>query len=156
MTGALDRAAGWFEGRSPRERWLLVVGGAAVLAWIALTFVWQPMEARRDELHRQVALYERALVALQADPAPAAAAVPADGRALNAIVTEAAGGFDLTIRRIEPEGDRLRVSLDEALFDTVILWLEAMQRDSGLHVAELDMSRRPAPGVVDATLVLER
>lgn len=148
------QAARWLEERTPRERWLLVVAGAAVVAWIAFAFVWQPIQARREAASRQIALYERAIVALQA--APAVAAPPADPRALNAIVTDAASGFGLLIRRLEPEGNRIRVTVDEAAFQTVILWLEAMQRDSGLRASELDMTRRPAPGVVNATLVLER
>lgn len=157
MIAAMRRQAHrWLEQRTTRERWLLMVGSAAVLIWVVAAFVWQPIQARREAASRQIALYERAIAALQAAPAPAVAAPPADPRTLNAIVTDAAGGFDLSIRRLEPEGNRIRVTVDEAAFQTVILWLEAMQRDSGLRASELDMTRRPDPGVVDATLVLER
>lgn len=150
------QASGWLEERTTRERWLLMMGSAAVLIWVAFAFVWQPIQARREAASRQIALYERAIVALHAAPASTIVAPPADPRALNAIVTDAASGFDLSIRRLEPQGNSIRVTVDEAAFQTVILWLEAMQRDSGLRASELDMIRRPAPGVVNATLVLER
>jgi type II secretory pathway component PulM len=46
--------------------------------------------------------------------------------------------------------------LEEAPFDAVILWLEALHRDHGLAVTTLDLTRRPAPGTVNASLTLER
>lgn len=152
MHGYADR---WLKQSTARERWLLIAGGAAVLIWIVFALVWQPMQVRRDAVSRQIALYERAIGALQAAPAPTAAA-PVDPRSLNAIVTDAAGGFGLYIRRLEPEGNRIRVTVNDAAFQSLILWLDAMQRDSGLRASELDMTRGPAPGVVNATLVLER
>lgn len=156
MIAAMRRGAGrWFQERTPRERWLLALGGAVLLAWAAAALVWQPVQARREAANRQIAFYERAIVALRTAPAPAAV-VPGDPRPLNVIVTEAANGFGLSIRRLEPEGDRIRVTVDEAGFQPLVLWLEALQGDFGLRATELDMSRRPAPGVVNATLVLER
>ena len=152
MHGYVDR---WLKQSTARERWLLIAGGAAVLIWIVFALVWQPMQVRRDAVSRQIALYERAIGALQAAPTPTAAA-PVDPRSLNAIVTDAAGGFGLSIRRLEPEGNRIRVTVNDAAFQSLILWLDAMQKDSGLHASELDMTRGPAPGVVNATLVLER
>lgn len=151
-----QQAADWFGGRTLREQWLLAVGGAALLIWVTYAFVWQPIETQRQSALRQAMLYERASAAVQAGPVQAPLATSTDMRALNAIVTSAASDFDLIIRRLEPEGTRIRVTLDEAAFQTVILWLEAMQRDSGLRATEVDLSRRPAPGTVNATLLLER
>ncbi|QDA36476.1 type II secretion system protein M [Paracoccus liaowanqingii] len=157
MTGTMrDWLPRWLSERTPRERWLLGIGAAVLLVWVAVTLIWQPVQSRRHAASQQIALYDRALVALQMGSVPAAPAGPVDARALNAIVTEAASGFDLTIRRLEPEGERIRVTVDDAAFQTLVLWLEAMARDSALRATELDLSRRPAPGVVNATMVLER
>ncbi|WP_111557257.1 type II secretion system protein GspM [Paracoccus sediminilitoris] len=150
MTGSI---ADWLMERTPRERWLLGMGAAMVLVWVAITLIWQPVQSRRQDARQQIAFYDRALAALQSSDAPAA---PVDARALNAIVTEAAASFDLTIRRLEPAGERIRVTLDDAAFQTLVLWLEAMDRDSGLRATELDLSRRPAPGTVNAIMVLEQ
>ena len=64
--------------------------------------------------------------------------------------------FQLVIRRLEDEQNGARVVLGEATFEQVILWLELLERDHGLRVIELEMTREPAPGVVSTTLVLER
>ncbi|MDQ1901653.1 type II secretion system protein M [Paracoccus sp. WLY502] len=156
MMAAIRQGAGrWLKESTARERWLLILGGVAVLIWLAFTYAWQPLQERREALGRQIALYERAIVALQAAPVRATAA-PSDPRSLNAIVADSAREFGLSIRRLEPEGNRIRVTLEDAAFQSVILWLKAMQEDSGLRASELDMTRRPAPAVVNATLVLER
>ena len=56
----------------------------------------------------------------------------------------------------KPFGNGARVVLEEASFDQVILWLEALKREHGLYVSDLEMTRRPAPGVVSTTFALER
>jgi general secretion pathway protein M len=146
----------WWDARAERERILLTVAIGLAVLWLAVVAVWQPLQAARARLGDQVLRHERALSVLQSQPALAAPLRAPDDRPLNIVITETAAAFRLTIRRLEPEGPRIRVVLDEVPFDAVILWLEAVQRDQGLTVTEMDMTRRPAPGVVNATLALER
>ncbi|NUB42763.1 type II secretion system protein M [Fertoebacter nigrum] len=152
MTRALTD---WLALRTPRERLLLGAMLALGLVWLVHAALWQPLAARQAALADRIQRHDRALVLLQSQPARAASA-PADTRPLNVIVTETAAAFGLVIRRLEPEGESLRLVLDEAPFDAVILWLEAVERDHGLTLAALDLQRRPAPGVVNASLTLER
>ena len=146
----------WWEARAPRERVLLTILLGVVTLWLAIVAVWQPLQSARVRLGDQIVRYERALAVLQSQPAVAAPVTAPDNRPLNVVITETAAAFQLTIRRLEPEGARVRVVLDEAPFDAVILWLDAVQRDQGLRVTEVEMTRRPAPGVVNAMLTLER
>lgn len=146
---------GWFADRTPRERYLLL--GALVLAgvWLAFVLVWQPLAAREAALTSQIARYERSLAILDSAPEDTEAA-PTDSRPVPVILTETAADFSLTIRRLEPEGGGARLVLDEVPFNDVILWLDRLDRDHGLRPTELDMTRRPAPGMVTATLALQR
>lgn len=146
----------WWHDRAPREQVLLCVMGAILVVWLGVNAVWQPLRAARVSLSDQIARHERALAVLASDPVPALPAMVNDGRPLNGIITDTTTAFQLTIRRLEPDGPRIRVTLDEASFDAVILWLEAVIRDQGLRVSQIDLTRRPAPGVVSATLTLER
>lgn len=146
----------WWEARAPRERLLLAILLGVLALWLAIVAIWQPLQSARGRLGDQIVRYERALTVLQSQPAVAAPVAAPDDRPLNVVITETAAAFQLTIRRLEPEGARIRVVLDEAPFDAVILWLEAVQRDHGLRVTQVEMTRRPAPGVVNATLTLER
>ena len=62
----------------------------------------------------------------------------------------------MTIRRIEPEGDGARVSVDDAAYADILRWIEALEDDHGLHLAAIEMDRRPDPGIVSATMTLQR
>ncbi len=146
----------WWELRAPRERLLLTVLLVVVAVWLVVVALWQPLQAARTRLGEQILRYDRALVVLQSQPVAVAPVSAPDDRPLNIVITETAAAFQLTIRRLEPEGPRIRVVLDEVPFDAVILWLDALQRDRAVRVTELELTRRPAPGVVNATLALER
>ena len=148
----------WIAQRTARERVLLGVGFLFALLWFGIAVVWQPLRLHRAHLEATIARYDGGLAALQnpafsvADPqAPAA-----DNRPVPVIVTDTAAVFQLVIRRLEPEDTGARVVLEEATFEQVILWLEALERDHGLRVRDLEMARRPAPGIVSVSLGLER
>lgn len=148
----------WIAQRTDRERVLLGVGFLFALLWFGIAVVWQPLRLHRAHLEATIARYDGGLAALQnpafsvADPqAPAA-----DNRPVPVIVTDTAAVFQLVIRRLEPEDTGARVVLEEATFEQVILWLEALERDHGLRVRDLEMARRPAPGIVSVSLGLER
>lgn len=145
----------WLAERSPRERYLLL--GAAVLAmiWLSFTVVWQPLVAHEAALTDRIMRYERSLAVLNVSP-QASTAVTSDPRPVPVILAGTAAEFGLTIRRLEPEGSGARLVLEEASFNDVILWLERMEQDHGLRLTDLEMTRRPAPGVVTATLALQK
>lgn len=156
MTLQVYAARVWWEARAPRERLLLAFLLIAITLWLAVVAIWQPLQASRARLADQIAHYERSLTVLQSQPTAGTSVIAPDDRPLNVVITETAAASQLTIRRLEPDGSRIRVVLDEAPFDAIILWLEAIQRDQDLKPSEIELTRRPAPGVVNAILTLER
>ena len=146
----------WWEARVPRERWLLSVLMVVLGIWLIFAAVWQPLQSARLRLGDQISRQDRALSVLQSQPAAVETETVSDDRPLANVITDSVAAFQLTIRRLEPEGPRVRVVLEDAPFDAVILWLDAVQRDRGLRVSEIEITRRPAPGVVNAVLALER
>ena len=150
----MNPLAPWLADRTPRERLLFAAMLALAVLWLGFAAVWQPLQLRRATLTDQIARHDRAVAVLQA--APVVVQTPQDDRPLNVIITETAAGFQLVIRRLEPDGQRLALVLEEAPFDAVILWLETLHREHGLAVTTLDLTRRPAPGTVNASLTLER
>jgi general secretion pathway protein M len=146
--------ARYFATKSPRERLLMGALAAAVLIWLAVTQIVQPLQAHRRDMAARIPRIERALARLQA--APEALAAPPDSRATPAILTEAADTFALKISRLQPQGSGAQLTLEDAPFDSVLLWIEALQRDDALRLMDLTLTRRPAPGVVGATLTMER
>ncbi len=146
----------WWEARVPRERLLLMVLMVVLGIWLIFAAIWQPLQSARLRLGDQVARQDRALSVLKSQPVQVETETVPDDRPLANVITDSVAAFQLTIRRLEPEGPRVRVVLEDAPFDAVILWLDAVQRDRGLRVSEIEITRRPAPGVVNAVLALER
>ena len=138
--------------RTPRERALLLGLGVSLVAWLGIAGIWQPLQVKREALTAQIARYQTATLML-ANPTQV---LPSDTRAIPVIITESAATFQLSIRRLQPAGDQVQVVLEDAPFDDVLLWINAFTTDNGLQLQTLDLVRRPAPGVVAATLTVTR
>jgi general secretion pathway protein M len=145
----------WWDQRSPRERVLLAALLAVLVCWLGIVLVARPLLNARAEALASIARSEMALARLAAAPAPALP-VESSGQLVPAILTETATEFGMTIRRIEPEADGAQLTIDDAAFDDVLRWIEALEVRHGLHVVALKMDRSPAPGVVSASLTVRR
>ncbi|MGQ0566904.1 MAG: type II secretion system protein GspM [Gemmobacter sp.] len=144
------------EGRTPRERWLIGTAAVLVVLWGLATLVWQPLLARRAALDAGILRAEQLLLRVERLPSATTDAPPADDRPLAVIATATAEDMGLGVARLQPQGAAVQVVLDDAPFDFVLLWIAALERDHGLRLTELSLSRRTAPGSVAATLTLER
>jgi type II secretory pathway component PulM len=152
----LASARHWFDERTARERVLLLAMAVLALVWLLYAGIWQPLQAREAALLAQIDRHERAVAMLRAAPVVQTQTAATDTRPVPMIVTDTAAAFSLTIRRLEPEGDGARVILDEVAFEAVVFWLDRLEQNHGLRVTTIEMTRRPAPGVVTATLTLQR
>jgi general secretion pathway protein M len=148
LTTATDAARGWLDGRSPRERALLAGLAALAVAGLFFGLVQRPLAAERDRALAEIVRLDATLAAARAaGPAPVAAAAPASP-------ADAAAAHGLTIQRIEPEGARTRIAFEDAAFADLLAWIATVEAGGG-RVAALELVRRPAPGMVAATVTLE-
>ncbi len=141
--------------RTPRERVLLLVLAAAIAAYGTTTFILLPMLETREEARQSIARSDAILARLAVAPPLSQEAQRRDDRPVTTIVTETAPQFDLTIRRLEPEGSGARLVLEDADYAKVINWLDNLVRDHGLRVGTIELERRPDPGTVGTRLMLE-
>lgn len=146
----------WFANLTGREK--VLIAGAAPLAFglAVYQFAWMPLQVSRAEHVSEIAAYRMVtkIAARQADaPVVLAASPPAVPIATR--VTQSAENAGLQLRRLEPEGTSLRVTLDDEEFSTIILWISDMDVNQGVRVAAFEVDRRPEPGVVSARLLLE-
>lgn len=152
----LASARRWLDERTARERVLLLAMAVLASVWVLYAGIWQPLQAREAALLARIERHERAVEMLRAAPVTQAQTAATDTRPVPVIVTDTAAAFSLTIRRLEPEGDGALVILDEVAFEAVVFWLDRLEQNHGLRVTTIEMTRRPAPGVVTATLTLQR
>lgn len=148
----MNRLTDWLGTRPLREQGLMLAGLVLVVVYAAVTLVWWPLLAERRAVLARTAQMDHALAVVADLPAPAARA--RDDRPLSRILTETAPEFGLTIRRIDVTDSGADLTLDDAAFDGVILWLDSLEGEHGVSVAALQVTRRPALGQVAATMTL--
>jgi len=149
------QAVDLWSGRSPREQALLAGLAAVSLVALYLVLIYAPLQTVRAEAVRDIRTYQALKAQLRvAGPTLTAGALAARGPT-SAVITASAGEFGLNIRRLDPDGERIRVVLEDVPFDGLVRWLDRLERDRGLRVVDLRVERRPAPGTVNAQATLE-
>jgi general secretion pathway protein M len=143
--------------RTAREKVLIAGLGVILALWAGIAGLWQPLQAHRAAVLDDIARYTRtATVLTTAAASGIALPAPASDAPLPAVITDTATAYQLTIRRLQPTADAAEIVLDDAPFEAVLIWLEALERDQGLRIRALTLTRRPEPGIVGATLTVGR
>jgi type II secretory pathway component PulM len=139
---------------------LVVALAALALLW---SFVWLPLLRDTERLSRALVDGRAALadarrqsdeIAGLARNAPA----PPTGDARTAIESAMSKqGFKAAGNGIERIGDqRWRATLDAISFDSLAVFIDALQRDAGVRAAEVSVTARVEPGQVRADVTLAR
>lgn len=144
-----------FHSLTTREKVMILTVLPLALLVALWYFAWKPLSATRIELMNDIATYQ-----LVADTAALSDVAQARPRPVNTTpiatrITDAAAAAGLPLRRIEPEGTGMRISVDDVPFATVVLWLADLEAAHGVTVIAAEINRRPEPGIVSARLLLE-
>ncbi len=143
--------------RSARERFLLLASAIAAAVYLVHVGAVRPLLTARSEALAAIADWDVALTQLDALPY-AGMLVPSasSDQPVAALVTSTATEFGLAIRRIEPEVDGVRLAVEDAGFAEVVEWIDVLENVHGLRLVAVEMNRGLEPGVVGATLVVQR
>lgn len=80
-----------------------------------------------------------------------------DGQSLLSAVNASARESGLNLQRFEPEGgQRVRVTLENAVFTDVMRWIVLLQSQYGLAVESFNADAQAKPGLVNIRLTLGR
>jgi type II secretory pathway component PulM len=140
---------------SGRERQLIGLAAVVLAAAALILGVWQPLQTSRADDLARIARYDRMQLALSQLPD---GAVPAtDPRPIATILAQTAAAQGLEILRLDTPGpDTATVALQDVSFETLVLWIDGLGRDSGLTVATAAIRQTDTPGFVSAELSLQR
>ena len=158
MNGEAVRA--WYAGLEPRERRVLVGGAIAVAALVLIGGVLLPLHGAvatavsRSERRREDLAWMRAHAnAVRAGSASVRA--PIDGPPLVLIDRSARdAGLANALRGTEPAGRGIRVRLEGAPFDAMMVWLGRLDQRYGVTVEAITVDHGAHPGTVDASVTL--
>lgn len=153
----------WFDKLAPRERWM--VTGGALFALVALVFalVIRPVYQARERAVERVSGQRQLLtdieqVARRFGPQAApSAATPAGNESILVLIDRSTRerGLSGYLKRNQPEGtDGVRLRMENAPFDELLLWLSDVQSGQGLAAVSASFDPAGEPGRVNANLVL--
>ncbi len=148
----------------PRERHTLLGGGLVLVLILLYALVIDPFRQELLRLQQSVEAQTGELAWMQQASAevkrlrgnsPVAQRVT--GRSLMSQVDASARSTGLSgaIKEINPEGQGVKVRLEQVSFDDMLLWLEQLNSKQGVGVSGLVMERLSQPGRVNASVVLE-
>ncbi len=149
----------WNE-RTVRERILIAIAGALVLALVAAQGVIAPVLSARSAAQASYgaaqAGWSQVRQAAQAGAASdAEQSVNQRRGSLRSVVSASSGQFGLTINRVQPgEDGALSVTLDNAAAPQLYQWLHILDVEHGVDVRRASLRRSDRDIVVRATLTL--
>ncbi|MBW3566649.1 MAG: type II secretion system protein M [Proteobacteria bacterium] len=161
---ALNELRQRFETLDVRERRFLVAGAIVVLLSIVFLAIVQPLRSYHANLENRVAAereqvaWMRGAVDVLQERGPRQPATDRSGSLLaTADASARDAGLAQALRRIQQDGeDAVRVRLESASFDSVIVWLENLEERYGIVPSEMTVERIDAPGMINASLTLSR
>lgn len=155
----------WYGGLAPRERRLVLLGGAVVLLLIVYLAIVSPVRSTYNGLRQDVqakrqllAYIDRAAVRLHADSTDHIGQLPPGQSVFTA--TSAAiqsSPISAAVQRIEQtQTGGVRLSLSGVEFDALTRWLDSLATQEGVVVTRATIEQATGPGTVDATLTLDQ
>lgn len=158
----------WFLGLNERERLIVFITAAlaayAVVHLAVLAPLWHgSARLAADIPERQTLLAElkaaEAELGGQRRGGDRARPIEGAGQSLVVIIdrTSREAGLGAALRRNQPTPEQgLRVGFEGAPFESLVPWLASLQTRYGIGVESASFDTAGAPGLVNATLVLER
>ena len=142
---------------NPRER-LIVLGGGALLLVLGLwIYVWQPQMAERAVQHDRISRYLAVIEIARNAETPVAVAAPrgAPDVPIGPRVTQSAAAAGIPLARLDPDGSRLRITVAKAGYAELIGWIATLESAEEVRALSVEMSRLTEPGQVSLRLLLE-
>ena len=157
----MDNLVAWFRAQTPRDQSVAAVG-AVLVALIVILGIFVPLDtsvarAAARVQHKESDLAWMRSVAPQLAAAGAAVTAPTSQRSLIVVIDSSAreSGLGSALNSSEPGGPgALRVRLDKAPFDTLVMWLAKLSQQNGIRVESGNIDAAGPPGMVNAGLVL--
>lgn len=143
----------WWHGLALREQKLVLAMGAAVTVFLLYSLVWQPLNKNLASTKKSLASRQALLTWVDENTARYQSVQSLSGNkpstgSLSSIVNRTANQQQLTITRMQPQGEILQVWLDSVPFTQLLLWLEHLANKEGLQVQAIDLTKGDAQGEV--------
>ena len=141
----------WYGSRNIRDQKIIKAIAAFIIFCLIIVLFVQPFLAKQDayqaKLDKSLATYE--LLASNAHKFQSQVAGQSSDGPILALVTQQAKRSNINLKRFEPDGDGLRIWLEDAVFDDAIRWLEELNQKHNIQIKQINVERSEASGLVD-------
>ncbi len=143
----------WWQGLNLRERRLVLAMGSASTLFLLYSLIWQPLNDSLAKTEKTLASRQALLTWVSDNTARYQSVKSLGGNkkttgSLSSIINRTANGQQLTITRMQPQGESLQVWLDSAPFTQLLFWLEHLANNEGLQVQAIDLTKGDNEGEV--------
>jgi len=143
----------WWQGLNLREQRLVLAMGSAFTVFLLYSVMWQPLNESLEKTTKKLAS-RQALLTWVTENTARYQSVKSSGSnkkssgSLSSIINRTANQQQLTITRLQPQGETLQVWLDSAPFTQLLFWLENLANNEGLQVQAIDLTQSDKQGEV--------
>jgi general secretion pathway protein M len=143
-----------------QEQQLVVVAGVIFVIFILVMGIFRPLnaaieKAEQDTIKQQelLAWVDESIVKLKAS----GSARVANDCSLSQIVNSTRNRYQITISKMQPNDNSLRLTIDSVEFNKLVEWLDELVNSQGVLIENLDISKDDKSGFVRVSrLVLEK
>lgn len=163
----LQQLKDWFKSLPQKEQWM--VSGTALLIFITLFYliVWEPVHAglqtekQKQQAQQEIFIWmQQAATEVRSLRASGNRSTVRDKNKPITLVIEQAiknAGLKPSVKKIESSGNNgARVTLSEASFNQVLVWLNTLSTHNGIQVVSANIERAGKPGRANVRLSFER
>jgi general secretion pathway protein M len=157
----------WYHGLQQRERQLVLAASAVIVITLLYLTIWEPIhkgvEVQTQKYQTHIDILDWMQVAatevrtLQASGAAKRQTNSSQPVSLLVEKSAATAGLKPYLRKLESTSDKgARVTIDDASFDQVLLWLSTLQTQYGISVSSANFDRADKAGAINARMTLDR
>ena len=141
----------WYGSQNIRDQKIIKAIAAFIIFCLIIVLFVQPFLAKQDayqaKLDKSLATYE--LLASNAHKFQGQVSGQSSDGPILTLVTQQAKRSNINLKRFEPDGDGLRIWLEDAVFDDAIRWLEELNQKHNIQIKQINVERSEASGLVD-------
>jgi len=155
----MNKLKAWYAGLQQREQRVVAAGAIALALMILIGGILFPLQSAVSSAIKGSETRREDLAWMKAN-APEirerGGDIPADTGEAPVVLVDRVGrevGLASSLRGTQPNATGgVRVQLEAAPFDTVVTWLDTLDRHYGLAIESITVDRTPTPGLVNASI----
>ena len=156
----------WFNSLPSQEQWMVSGTGSLIIVTLFYLIIWEPIhvglsaeQQKRQSQNDILVWMQGAAVEVLTLRSSGSTTIRDKNKPATLVIEQTIqnAGLKSSVKKIESSGKNgARVTLNEASFNQIIVWLNTLAKYNGIQVVSANIERADKPGKANARLTLER